>query len=85
MNFGESRAAIIVLHPIPLFWVKTIVAGCVKVVMYALVKESNDGLMSLMKLVMNCWNDFLVAFDGVIWITSIKGNTLFLLHNKSEQ
>tara|TARA_B100001094_G_C18020995_1_gene715085 strand:+ start:103 stop:297 length:195 start_codon:yes stop_codon:yes gene_type:complete len=64
VNFGESRAAINEPHPIPLFWIKTIVAGCVKVVMYALVKESNDGLMSLMKLVMHCWNDFLVAFDG---------------------
>ena len=32
--------------------------------MYALVKESIDGLMSLMKLVTHCWNDFLVAFDG---------------------
>ena len=54
---------------------KTIIAGCVKVVMFALVKESNEGLMSLIKLVMNCWNDFF-AFVGLILLIPINASYL---------
>ena len=75
MNFGESRAAINEPHSMPLFWIKTIIAGCVKVVMFALVKESNEGLMSLIKLVMNCWNDFF-AFVGLILLIPINASYL---------
>ena len=43
--------------------------------MFALVKESNEGLMSLIKLVMNCWNDFF-AFVGLILLIPINASYL---------